>query len=83
MERVVVQAKSRGALDPALDRLLSVGDELVTVHGRPIGTLGGEGGGGCGGGGVDFAAVMEHLRQAPRPLQLGFIPAGTQRAVVL
>lgn len=75
----MLQAKSHGALDPALDRLLSVGDELVSVQDRPIAEIG-RGAGGGGGGGGSFAAVMDCLKHAPRPLQLGFVPAGTQRA---
>ena len=68
-ERVVVQGKLRDQLDAQVDRLLCVGDELVSVQGRPLAHCGGT-----------FREKLEHMRTAPRPLLLGFLP-GSMRIV--
>jgi hypothetical protein len=62
--RVVVMAKHHELLEPQVDRLLCVGDELVTVQGQAVELCGNT-----------FHEVLERLRVAPRPLELGFLPA--------
>jgi hypothetical protein len=65
-ERIVVQAKHRALLDPQVDRLLCVGDELAAVQlpGDSLRRVQGS-----------FCQVMEQLRAAGRPLVLGFKPS--------
>lgn len=89
VERVVIQSKNHATLDPSADRLLNVGDELVCVQGTTLSAISsGTGVGTCTGGksaressvGINFNAVMECIKQTPRPLQLGFVPPNsTQR----
>jgi hypothetical protein len=66
-ERVVIQAKLRDQLDAQVDRLLCVGDELVSVQGVPLSHCGGS-----------FKEKLEYIRAAPRPLQLGFLPGSAR-----
>lgn len=63
-ERVVVMAKHRELLEPQVDRLLCVGDELVSIQGQPVAH--------CG---LTFQELLERLRSEPRPVELGFLPA--------
>lgn len=83
----MIQSKNHTALDPSADRLLNVGDELVCMQGTTLQAISA----GVGGKnsstssressvGINFNAVMECIKQAPRPLQLGFVPpTSTQR----
>lgn len=81
----MIQSKNHASLDPRADRLLNVGDELVCIQGAAVQALGRGGSGGMGGynkecdTSIYFNVVMECIKQAPRPLQLGFVPPGTQR----
>lgn len=67
-ERIVIQAKSHGQLESAADKLLSIGDVLVTVNHCEVGS--------CGAG---FTEQLAFLRDAPRPVLLGFVPAVAMR----
>ncbi len=83
MERIVIQSKNHAALDPSADRLLNVGDELVCVQGAALLAIGGTSMSNSSREntvGINFNAVMECIKQTPRPLQLGFVPPNsTQR----
>jgi hypothetical protein len=50
-----------------VDRLLCVGDELVSVQGVPLAQ--------CG---ATFKERLEHIRAATRPLLLGFLPGSAR-----
>ncbi len=81
----MIQSKNQAALDPRADRLLNVGDELVCVQGAALSAIGGTSTSSSmpsreGAVGINFNAVMGCIKQAPRPLQLGFVPpSSTQR----
>lgn len=81
MERVVIQSKNQAFLDPSADRLLNVGDELVTVQGATLQAISISSNSNSkfvtSQVPLNFSAVMERIKQAPRPLQLGFVPPGT------
>lgn len=64
-ERAVVQGKLPGQLDAAIDRLLYVGDVVVSIQGVPV--LKHE----------SFTEVLNRIKTAARPLVLGFIPGGS------
>lgn len=77
----MIQSKNHAALDPSADRLLNVGDELVCVQGTTLQAISAGVGGKSSSTssressvGINFNAVMERIKQAPRPLQLGFVP---------
>lgn len=64
----MVQAKSHGQLDAAVDKLLGVGDVLVSINHTEVRC--------CG---VGFAEQLAYLRELPRPVVLGFVPAVDMR----
>ena len=64
VECIAIQSKSHGLLDPGTDKLLGIGDLLVTVNHTEVRR--------CG---ATFAEQLAYLRDAPRPVVLGFVPA--------
>lgn len=64
-EYIVIQSKNHAMLDAAVDKLLSIGDVLATVNGVDISA--------CG---MGFNEQLSFLREVPRPVTLGFVPAG-------
>jgi hypothetical protein len=58
---VVIQSKNTAILTEEVAKLLTVGDELVSINSLPLSRFG-----------ATVSLQLEHLRNAPRPVNLGF-----------